>query len=179
MRSINFRIAVTMLTCAGVFLILMLLPIPEFSTAIPKQMPNETNRVYHEVGFSIIAPSNWVHVISPTDETYGRTTVAPTIDCFQKEAAKFSSTMRVTVLSSDPREIRPFPKETTLWNNQAWEYSERLEANGNRPPSFEYGLCCWKDEQWCVFRVSVYGSVESLPSIFRKYFESYTYSPTK
>lgn len=140
---------------------------------IPTSAPDEGNRVYHPLGFSVVAPNDWnVRVYLNDDGGWPGDSLGLTPKSGIPRRY-WGSSIGIHRHDTKPKEIADF-KETTFQGEAALERKSTRGSGGFEDPSqFHYDLIFERDGSWYWVTFHVFAEINELPEGIRQYLESF------
>lgn len=134
----------------------------------PTSLPNENNRIYHPLGFSIVAPENWEQ--RPIDNLS-----LPYLQIYARvNYGRLKSMITITKWDRKPDASMLEPcTHSTFQGESAWEYCRVTKKytfdDGARS---EYDLYFERDQVWWNVSFLVADTMKELPESIRRYLDT-------
>lgn len=129
---------------------------------IPTSDPDEDNRVYHPMGFSVVAPNDWKTRISVDDGGVG---FGNALHLLPKCGVprRYGSGMSIHQHGTKPDKTADF-KETTFQGEPALELQTKRGSGGFEDPVlYAYDLIFERDGLWYTASFNIFSDINELP----------------
>jgi hypothetical protein len=171
-RLVKHRRWVSLLVCAmaGIALGMVLVPSGPHDPPIPADLPDESNRVRHPQGFSIVLPRNWNVVADDFDHSTASIIGTP------RMSIPVRAPVGISVIRLGPDE----PDLSTGFHPVEFQGMPALERQAVRPissehgPQFTYDLVFRREGCWYRVGYDHPGQIQSLPDVVRQYLLTFT-----